>query len=59
VCTAPKPFRPHEIKGRVARRAIDYKKLDDVMLCESIPKSPSGSILKRGLRATESERALG
>jgi acyl-CoA synthetase (AMP-forming)/AMP-acid ligase II len=45
-----------ELKAWVAERVVDYKRLGDVVLCDSIPKTPSGKILRRALRALDAER---
>ena len=50
-------FEPDELKAWVAQRVVEYKQLGDVVPCESIPKSPSGKILRRVLRARDAERA--
>jgi len=47
---------PGQIKAWFAQRVVDYKQLGDVVLCESIPKSLSGKILRRVLRAQEAQR---
>jgi len=49
---------PEEIKMWVARRVLEYKRLGDVVPLESIPRSPSGKILRRVLRARDLERAV-
>ena len=45
-----------ELKAWVTERVVDYKQLGDVVLCESIPKTASGKILRRALRALDAER---
>ena len=45
-----------EIKTWVAARVVEYKQLGAVVLCEAIPKNPSGKILRRILRATDAAR---
>jgi acyl-CoA synthetase (AMP-forming)/AMP-acid ligase II len=45
------------LKAWVAERVVDYKQLGDVVLCDSIPKTASGKILRRVLRALDAERA--
>jgi acyl-CoA synthetase (AMP-forming)/AMP-acid ligase II len=47
---------PEELKHWVAQRVSEYKHLGDVVLCEAIPKSPSGKILRRALRAQDARR---
>jgi len=47
---------PHELKAWVAERVVDYKQLGDVVICDAIPKTPSGKILRRVLRAQDAER---
>ena len=39
----------------VAERVCEYKQLADVVLCEAIPKAPSGKILRRVLRLQDGE----
>jgi acyl-CoA synthetase (AMP-forming)/AMP-acid ligase II len=41
------------LKSWVAERVSDYKQLADVVLCDAIPKTPSGKILRRVLRAQD------
>ena len=43
------------LKGWVAQRVADYKQLGDVVVCDAIPKTPSGKILRRVLRAHDAE----
>jgi acyl-CoA synthetase (AMP-forming)/AMP-acid ligase II len=45
-----------ELKDWVAQRVGEYKRLGDVVFCESIPKSPAGKILRRVLRAQDAQR---
>jgi acyl-CoA synthetase (AMP-forming)/AMP-acid ligase II len=49
---------PEELKHWVAQQVSEYKQLGDVVLCEAIPKSPSGKILRRVLRAQDAQRVL-
>ena len=35
---------------------LRYKQLGDVVRCEAIPKTPSGKILRRVLRAQDAQR---
>jgi 4-coumarate--CoA ligase len=44
---------PDELKHWVAQRVSEYKQLADVVFCEEIPKSLSGKILRRVLRARD------
>jgi acyl-CoA synthetase (AMP-forming)/AMP-acid ligase II len=44
---------PDEIQAWVAGRVSDYKQLAAVVLIDTIPKSPSGKILRRVLRETD------
>jgi acyl-CoA synthetase (AMP-forming)/AMP-acid ligase II len=37
-------------------RVVDYKRLGDVVLCDAIPKTASGKILRRALRALDAVR---
>ena len=48
---------PAEIRDWVAARVVAYKQLGEVVLCEAIPKSAAGKILRRVLRATDAERS--
>lgn len=48
---------PEALKAWVAERVSDYKQLGDVVLCEAIPKTPSGKILRRLLRSQDAQRA--
>ena len=45
-----------ELKAWVAERVVAYKQLGDLVLCEAIPKNPSGKILRRVLRAQDAAR---
>jgi acyl-CoA synthetase (AMP-forming)/AMP-acid ligase II len=45
-----------ELKAWVAERVVAYKRLADVLTCEAIPKTPSGKILRRALRAQDAQR---
>ncbi len=40
----------------LAERVVSYKQLGDVVMCDIIPKNPSGKILRRVLRAQDVER---
>jgi acyl-CoA synthetase (AMP-forming)/AMP-acid ligase II len=46
---------PEELKAWVAQRVVEYKQLGDVVLCESIPKTASGKILRRTLRVQDAQ----
>ena len=46
---------PQELRNWVAQRVSEYKQLSDVVFCESIPKSLSGKILRRVLRALDAQ----
>ena len=46
-----------ELKSWVGERVGEHKQLGDVILCEAIPKSPSGKILRRILRAQDAQRS--
>ena len=46
-----------ELKAWVAQRVGEHKQLGDIVFCESIPKSPSGKILRRLLRAQDAQRS--
>jgi acyl-CoA synthetase (AMP-forming)/AMP-acid ligase II len=47
------PVDKEAIRHWVAQQVIDCKRLGDVVFCESIPKSPTGKILRRELRAQD------
>jgi acyl-CoA synthetase (AMP-forming)/AMP-acid ligase II len=51
-------IQPEELKDWVAERVIDYKHLGEVIFCETIPKSPTGKILRRVLRDEDAKRVL-
>ena len=53
---AREPIDGAALKDWVARRVIDYKHLREIVFCEAIPKSPSGKILRRELRAQDAQR---
>jgi 4-coumarate--CoA ligase len=44
------------LKSWLAQQVSEYKQLADVVLCEAIPKTPSGKILRRVLRAQDLAR---
>jgi acyl-CoA synthetase (AMP-forming)/AMP-acid ligase II len=48
-------LEPNELKNWFAERVSAYKQLADVIVCEEIPKSPSGKILRRVLRARDAQ----
>ena len=48
-----------ELKAWIAERVVAYKQLGDVVLCEAIPKTAAGKILRRVLRQQDAERARG
>jgi acyl-CoA synthetase (AMP-forming)/AMP-acid ligase II len=48
---------PQAVRSWVAQQVPEYKQLADVVLCEAIPKTPSGKILRRVLRAQDAARA--
>jgi acyl-CoA synthetase (AMP-forming)/AMP-acid ligase II len=54
---AREPIDGAALKDWVARRVIDYKHLREIVFCEAIPKSASGKILRRVLRAQDAQRA--
>jgi len=41
------------LKAWVAERVADYKRIAEVLACDAIPKSPTGKILRRALRAQD------
>lgn len=45
-----------EIMGWVAARVAAHKRLADVVLCDAIPRSAAGKILRRALRALDAQR---
>ncbi|MDM0066516.1 AMP-binding protein [Variovorax sp. J31P207] len=45
-----------DLKAWVAERVVAYKQLGDVVLCEAIPKTPAGKILRRVLRQQDAVR---
>ena len=47
------------LRSWVAQRVPEYKQLAAVVLCEAIPKTPSGKILRRALRAQDASRTSG
>ena len=47
---------PREVKDWIAARVVEYKQLGDVVICDVIPKTPSGKILRRVLRAQDAQR---
>jgi 4-coumarate--CoA ligase len=49
-------FLADALKAWVAERVVDYKQLGDVVVCETIPKSPSGKILRRLVRSLDARR---
>lgn len=49
-------FDADALKAWVAERVVDYKQLGDVVVCDTIPKSPSGKILRRLVRSLDARR---
>jgi acyl-CoA synthetase (AMP-forming)/AMP-acid ligase II len=47
---------PQALQAWVAQQLPEYKHLVEVVLCEAIPKTPSGKILRRVLRAQDAAR---
>jgi len=47
---------PAALMDWVAQRVVEYKRLVDVVVCDQIPKNPSGKILRRVLRERERGR---
>lgn len=43
-------LQPQALKDWLAERMVDYKHLADVFLCDAVPKTASGKILRRVLR---------
>ena len=50
------PVDGEAIKQWVADQVIDCKRLGDVVFCKTIPKSPTGKILRRELRVQDARR---
>jgi acyl-CoA synthetase (AMP-forming)/AMP-acid ligase II len=50
---------PQALRSWVAQQVPEYKQLADVVLCAAIPKTSSGKILRRVLRAQDVARAGG
>ncbi|MDM0013932.1 AMP-binding protein [Variovorax sp. J22P168] len=50
---------PAALKAWVAERVVAYKALGDVVLCEAIPKTAAGKILRRVLRQQDAELTRG
>ena len=46
----PGDVEPAEIVEWAAERSAGYKRLADVVVIESVPRSPAGKILRRVLR---------
>jgi acyl-CoA synthetase (AMP-forming)/AMP-acid ligase II len=53
------PLDATTLQDWVAERVVEYKRLADVMFCPSIPKTPSGKILRRALRVQDAARLAG
>ena len=47
-----------DLKAWIAERVVAYKQLGDVVLCEAIPKTAAGKILRRVLRKQDAERGV-
>ena len=47
---------PEELKSWIAARVVEYKRLGDIVFCDAIPKTASGKILRRTLRAQDAQR---
>lgn len=48
-----------QIKAWFGQRVAAYKQLADVVLCETIPKSAAGKILRQSLRTQDAQRVAG
>jgi len=46
-------LEPEDVKSWLAERVVAYKQLGDVVLCDAIPKSAAGKILRRVLRVQD------
>jgi acyl-CoA synthetase (AMP-forming)/AMP-acid ligase II len=45
-----------EIKAWLAARVVDYKQIGDIVICDAIPKTPAGKILRRVIRSQDAAR---
>ena len=52
-------YDPQALTAWVAQQVPEYKHLVEVVLCDAIPKTPSGKILRRVLRAQDAARTGG
>jgi acyl-CoA synthetase (AMP-forming)/AMP-acid ligase II len=50
---------PAALQDWVAERVVAYKRIADVVLCQAIPKTAAGKILRRELRRLDRERDIG
>jgi acyl-coenzyme A synthetase/AMP-(fatty) acid ligase len=51
------PASADELMQWVAARVVEYKHLAEVVLCDAIPKSATGKLLRRVLREQDLARA--
>jgi acyl-CoA synthetase (AMP-forming)/AMP-acid ligase II len=49
-------LEPEDVKSWLAERVLAYKQLGDVVICDAIPKSAAGKILRRVLRMQDASR---
>jgi acyl-CoA synthetase (AMP-forming)/AMP-acid ligase II len=45
-----------EIKAWLAARVVDYKQIGDIVICDAIPKTSAGKILRRVIRGQDARR---
>ncbi len=50
------PVDIDDIKAWVAAKVVDYKQIGDVVICDAIPKTPAGKILRRVIRSQDARR---
>ncbi len=44
------------IRAWLAARVVDYKQIGDIVICDAIPKTPAGKILRRVIRGQDARR---
>lgn len=54
---ARSPIDMDGLKAWVAASVVEYKRLGDIVLCDAIPKTPAGKILRRDIRNRDARRA--
>jgi 4-coumarate--CoA ligase len=50
-------FDTDALKAWLAERVLPYKQLADVVVCDAIPKSAAGKILRRVVRGMDAQRS--